>query len=238
MISATTFAGMFTSFWKECLPRSRDFVTAANRSSKVFSPRVNNRVTPGFHGDVSEIAFRLFTASLTDELILSNQRRMTSKVREICGPRLVALGHFGRSGRKGLTVVGKEIFDEAFEIATRLTAFMKRKRTERLIVSPRFAGCGFIDNAEGDVLAGRTLYEIKSADQKFRSVDFRQLLVYLALNHAARSHVINRIGLLNPRIGDYIEFDVPQLTSLISGMPPTELFAEIINFVSGGSISR
>lgn len=105
-------------------------------------------------------------------------------------------------------------------------------------VFPRFPGCGFVDESQGDILVGNTLYEIKSAARTFRLVDFRQLLVYLALNISSQTYEISNIGLFNPRTGDYVEIAVQEFAQSISGKHATELFAEIVAFLSSGGISR
>lgn len=115
---------------------------------------------------------------------------------------------------------------------------MVQRRKVTMTVSPHFPGCGFVDESEGDLLIGNTLYEIKSADRNFRLVDFRQVLVYLALNTSARTYDIRSVGLINPRTGDYFEIKVDEFARSISGKHSTELFSEVISFVSGGGVSR
>src|SRR6266404_7727905 len=91
------------------------------------------------------------------------------------------------------------------------------RRNPAMIVSPLFPGCGFVDESEGDLLVGNTLYEIKSADRNFRLVDFRQILVYLALNTSARTYDIHNVGLINPRTGVYFEIKVDEFARSLSG---------------------
>ena len=76
---------------------------------------------------------------------------------------------------------------EAVLLGRQLVTFIKERMTVRpVIVDPRFRGCGLLEEAEGDVLAGRTLLEIESVERTFRSGDFRQVIVYGALNYGAQ----------------------------------------------------
>jgi hypothetical protein len=240
MISASKFARTYTSFWQECLfPNDKDFVRDANRSSQVYCRALTGTAERDRYGDVSEIALRLFAASVADKNLLKSKRRTAAKIREICGLDLVEIGEFGASGRKGLTIVGKKVTADALEIAERLRLFIERHHYgEPLIFTPSFPGCGFVDRGEGDILLGETLYDVKSSEETFRLNHFRQLLVYLTLNAYSRAYEIRRVGLINPRRGDYFHLEVEAFTEGISGKHSSELFSEIVAFISGGGISR
>lgn len=240
MISASKFARSFTSFWHECLfPYDRSFFKYADRLSQVFCPPLKAKTERDRYGDVSEIALRLFAASTADTGLLKSKQRTAAKIREICGLDWVEMGDFGAAGRAGLAIVSKEVTADALEIVERLRLFNKRFHLgDRSIFSPKFPGCGFIDRAEGDMLIGDVLYDVKSSHETFRLSQFRQLIVYLALNAAARAYPIRRVGLVNPRRGDYFCLNVETFTQEISGKHSHELFAEITTFISGGGISR
>ena len=240
MISASKFARSFTSFWHECLfPHDRNFFKYANRLSQVFCPTLNAKTERDRYGDVSDIALRLFAASHADTNLLKSKKRTAAKIREICGLNLVEIGDFGATGRAGLAIVSKEVTADALEIVERLGLFRKRYHLgDPMIFSPKFPGCGFIDHAEGDMLVGDVLYDVKSSHETFRLNQFRQLIVYLTLNAASRAYPIRRVGLVNPRRGDYFCLNVETFTQEISGKHSRELFAEIIAFISGEGISR
>lgn len=75
-------------------------------------------------------------------------------------------------------------------------------RAPHLIFDPSFDGLGFLNSAEGDILFGDSLIEVKAGYRNFSVNDIRQLLVYLTLNHYSRSpHEINKVELYNPRMG-------------------------------------
>ncbi len=57
-------------------------------------------------------------------------------------------------------------------------------------VSPRFEGCGWLDECEADFLTSNVLVEVKAGDRAFRSIDLRQVLIYCALNFASKKYDI------------------------------------------------
>ena len=72
---------------------------------------------------------------------------------------------------------------------------------EQVIVKPSFAGLGRLDMCQGDVIADNILFEIKSGSSGVRSIDLRQLVLYLTLNFFLKQMNINKLGLYNPRKG-------------------------------------
>jgi hypothetical protein len=107
-----------------------------------------------------------------------------------------------------------------------------------LVVSPQFEGCGIVDTCVGDVLIGPVLYEVKAGDRPVRSIDIRQLLTYAALNFAKKHRPIDRIGLVNPRLGKFFEIDLDTLCEEVGGGDgPSELLERIIYKLSSGEIS-
>lgn len=99
-------------------------------------------------------------------------------------------------------------------------------------VDPPFPGCGVLAAAEGDVLLGDTLYEVKAVARTFRAIDIRQLLVYGALDFARTVRRVGRVGLLNPLQGVWEEWPLDNLSLNIAGLPANELFRRVIAYVS------
>lgn len=122
-------------------------------------------------------------------------------------------------------------------ICSRLTKFFKVKRSE-LIIRPTFQGCGFVDRSEGDILSGDTLYEVKSVERGFRSVDLYQLITYYSLSLSSSNKEIKKVGLVNPKKGVSFEIEVDHLCRQISGLISTELANLVISAISSGDISR
>lgn len=109
---------------------------------------------------------------------------------------------------------------------------------QNILPRPIFDGCGYVDTSEGDVLTGTTLYEIKTVDRPFRSVDIRQLVTYCALNYLSGRYMIDCIGIFNPRRGVYVVISLEEVCYEISGLSSQELFDAIVHAISSGEISR
>jgi len=130
-----------------------------------------------------------------------------------------------------------EEHNEIIAITESLLKFFSDKK-EGLVLRPTFLGCGFVDASEGDIIAQKTIFEIKTVDRKLRSKDIRQLITYAALNNASNKFPIDRVGLVNPRKGLYFSLSVDEVCSRISGASAAALLPVIIDALSSGSISR
>jgi hypothetical protein len=52
-------------------------------------------------------------------------------------------------------------------LASRVGVFFKLVPYRRVQAKPLFPGCGWVDDAEGDLLGDRTLIEVKAGDRRF-----------------------------------------------------------------------
>jgi hypothetical protein len=78
---------------------------------------------------------------------------------------------------QGLDIEGRLNDDEAREveeIAISLARFFNASKP--VVLRPVFAGCGYVDASEGDVIFGSTLYEVKTVERPVRSSDLRQTI--------------------------------------------------------------
>lgn len=125
---------------------------------------------------------------------------------------------------------------EAFAIAGRLLNFFSREKNVK--IWPDFKGSGIISNCRGDVLVdGDVLYEIKSGERNFRSVDYRQLVMYATLYFAYKRHTLKKVGLINPRMGTHIIVDIEIFANEISGQSSVTLFQSVIESFSANLVS-
>ncbi len=125
---------------------------------------------------------------------------------------------------------GTEV-EESKLIAEKLfNYFFYYEKGEIITISPHFSGCGFVSDCYGDVLVGTTLYEVKSGERDFRISDLKQILIYLTLNYSSHKNIINQVGLVNPRLGNYIVLPVKDAIELASGQSTVDCFNELINF--------
>ena len=237
MIDAKTFASSYTAFWRGETPTCDVFVRRMNlgfteRFTLPMDPSASKR--PGF---IAELAFSLFCIQSQiasgemeriDKSALSNLAIDQTRTR---------LAPFQRQGLDIKTPLSKVEKEEVRELYSRLTRFFKIDSPE-VTVRPIFEGCGFIDASEGDVIEKDCLFEVKSVERNFRSVDLKQLITYTSLNYLSSTYQIKKVGLFNPRKGIYWKIELDELCSEISGRPAPELLSEICATVSSGDISR
>jgi hypothetical protein len=121
---------------------------------------------------------------------------------------------------------------EAKSLAERLESFVQRFPGCNVKIAPSFPGCGWLDECSGDLLIDKVLCEVKAGENRFQGRDFRQVLIYAALNFQSRRYDIGSVCLVNPRLGIYIHEDLDDLCFGLAGAPATEVFAEIVDFIS------
>lgn len=188
---------------------------------------------------VSEISFGIFRLSIKKNETIGNSFPSQALLRDLV---LFSRERISKLDRKELNEIEEPSEDELSE-SIRLAFLIQRfflrfEKNENLIIDPIFKGCGFIDRSIGDVLAGNTLYEIKSGDRKFRSVDMRQILVYCALNYASQQYLLLNVGLVNPRLGIYFKIGLDEFCINQSGRNASEVLSDIVQFISGGELSK
>jgi hypothetical protein len=89
-----------------------------------------------------------------------------------------------------------------------------------------------MNDAQGDVLCGNTLYEVKAGERHFRLADIRQMLCYCALDFSAKSYGIREVALVNPRSGNILREDLDVLCQKLSGASSADVLGEIVNYIS------
>ena len=228
MITEKQFALGFSGFWQGLLPMLERHVRAVNLNVRRIAPPVRSQIKPAAHGIVNELAFRLFAAasasgdpidSLSTEAIESAIGSATAHIR--------GLRQLSRTPIRGPET---DELREAMALAKRHVRFFRRKGDLKLL--PGFPGCGWLSECAGDVLAKETLFEVKSGQRGFRSTDLRQVLVYCALNFAAKDFDISQVCLVNPRVGVYLEEDLEELCGAASGASAVEVLAAIVEYCS------
>lgn len=229
MISEKQFAVLYTSFWAAVLPLGETAVRRMNlRVARVFNP-LQADAPAAYNGFVNELAFRLVELSY---------RGGAGSVGEESVPEVYASteGYIMRLPRASVPASRREreaAIRDAVVIGERLAGMIGDARGERSITfRPQFSGCGRLDACQGDVLIGDELWEVKSGDRQFRQTDVRQILIYCALNHAAKTRPIDRFSLVNPRAGIVADGTVTDLVHDIAGCDPGTLFDEIIEYVT------
>lgn len=242
MISETTFAKKFTSFWNEILPNAKNYVRLVNngRLEALYEPfeqaeRKNNIAL------INVIYFNMFK-HLSDKkkpyaYFDDNEFYKSDTFQEIIKESVNFLDRFSYGNKCKLPLLNSELFQ--IKQLFRLLYFHVQPQINHIKISPSFDGCGFLNKAEGDILSNNTLIEIKSGERAFSLVDFRQLVIYLALNHySKKQHKIDTIELFNPRMGISYSEAVDGFCKNISSLDSRELFTEIQKFITDNNFTE
>lgn len=236
MISDHQFSTVYTSFWRQALPLADSYVRNLNLAVERFDPPLESKSKPNRHSLINELAFRILeSAPQQDSYSLRIDEKHLPKV---ISETLNYISLFP-SKEPGLSSPpNDEETREAIVLADRLYRFLRCNfRSKPFSFRPTFKGCGILDSCEGDILCGDTLVEVKAGDRTFRVIDLRQVLAYCALNHVSKEHKIDGIAIVNPRHG---VASILRLTDIVRGLAacsPTELFDEIIEFLTLTGIS-
>jgi len=220
MISEIEFTRDYTSFWRTLSPLSEDLVRQVNiHVLNRYESALESIAASSRRALINEVAFEIFSQSKTSNIdpavIISNQIDTISK----------KISSYIAGLRSGAPHFNKEMsaaeINEAQSIAERLLHFFSSFK--KVIIRPKFSGCGRLNSCQGDVLADNTLYEIKAGGRRFKSVDLRQLVLYLALNHQSKQYTIQNLGLYNPREGFLFTLPHEEFSLQFSGLSTEEL---------------
>ena len=230
MITEKRFVSSHHAFWRELLPMGEHYIRTVNQELPRFCEPLKSYSSPRFHGIVNELAFRLFVRSTREDS--SPEDLGAQAIADELAGALAFIKSFRQHGRGPLPTPGEVELTEAIMLAQRTAAFFEQSSCGPLLTQPRFPGCGWLSECEGDVLASTVLYEIKAGDRPFRMQDVKQVLVYCALNFAAKLYDIGDICLVNPREGRYFSESLSQLCELISGRSAMHVLSDVVEYAS------
>jgi hypothetical protein len=220
MLSERLFSRSYSSFWRDLLPFSEAFVRGVNEhwGAPPDDPFAADSITMAI---VNEGAVQLF------RMVQEGGGRTEDDAAE----SLRAAARFLNISDFSLPLWAAE---NAREMADRLVAQYGASSIE---FSPPFPGCGFLSACRGDFRMESTLVEVKGGHRTFRSADFRQLITYLALNHAAPRYQFDSVSLCNPRLARVVDMSIDDLCVQMGGCGPVEIFSTLIEFVTNVNIS-
>jgi len=219
MISEKNFAREFTSFWKEYTPWFTDFYRSGSSLGKKMAPLI----------EIQEEQDHVYVNNIIAETHFHNiQKGGDYSIEDSYSESIPAIDAFSRVRREGY-----ELTDEYRQIILLQARRLASMYSGPVILSPEFPGCGIMTNCRGDVIQGARLIEIKAARDSmrrasFRPEDFRQLLIYCALNYLSGDiYEISDIELVNPRRGIRWTSNLESFIRIISDSSSKDLF-EII----------
>lgn len=220
MISETTFARGYSSFWMECFPWLNSYVQSINlyRLEK-FSAQIldYDKVE---HRSINNVMAFLHFRNLVKE---SNFAIEESKEE--------TLHYMQRFPRNNLSTYcfdsndQKVVYGQIFNL--------KRLPTRDIIFDPDFPGCGIIDNCRGDILQGNKLIEVKSGIRNIQPADIKQLIVYLALDWISSStkYNIHQVEIYNPRVGFSWTTDTEDLFRSVTSFTKEEALEQLTKYL-------
>ncbi|MCW8399820.1 hypothetical protein OQJ26_13585 [Legionella sp. PATHC038] len=221
MILEIEFIRDYTSFWRTISPLSEDLVRHIN--CQVLSNKINTELLSSTlnsrRGLINEIGFELFNRSFLKKII--PEEIETEELMSIANSVGAYIAQLRSNSPLFNTILETQEIIEVKKIAHRLFSFFEK--FNNVVIRPEFAGCGRLNSCNGDVIADGILYEIKSGGRKFRSVDLRQLVLYLTLNRYSKQYLIHTLGLYNPRQGLHFVLPCQEFSLQFCGLSTEEL---------------
>ncbi|MCC5641201.1 hypothetical protein LC593_36440 [Nostoc sp. CHAB 5844] len=234
MIDAATFASLFNAFWRSAAPTCELFVRDVNIGKiSRFDIPLAGKHSPLVAPFIAETGFSRFALMASQPELASDSDRLYELALRQAEKRLRGYQD-ADANPPTLTASDKS---DAIAISDRLAIFF-RHPTKPIVLRPLFSGCGFVDNSEGDIRWGSTLFEVKSVERTFRSVDIYQLFTYYSLSVSEGNSDIDSVGIVNPKRGVSFEIDIEDLSREISGLSASNLADVVIRAISSGDISR
>lgn len=230
MTSAEEFAETYSAFWRDATPMLERYVRLTNLNVGRFAPQVRSNTTSSRHAIISEAAFinvrnhyiengKCYEGDLTAHGLSTASYEARERIGNLPGVNVDDRDLTPEEVAEGLAIGGS------------LCRFLGVRAPQEIVFEPGFRGCGFLDAARGDLLIGRTLFELKTVERPFRSVDIKQLLTYCALNAAAATYEIDAIGVVNPRRGIFFEDDLELISRRSNGLAASDLMHRIVEYV-------
>ncbi len=234
MISERKLASGFASLWHEVTPMADTYWRTQNLYTTHFARPIENIVNPQLRAFTSELAFETFFQQ-RDNSFVSRQGARALAI--TCAPRVVTyISRFADGIVPAVASEEEAAIEEALTLLNRLTMYFGEVEARKpLTIRPSFPGCGIVNDCQGDVVAGNTLYEVKAVDRGFRITDLRQLIIYAALGRSSRAFRFERLGLLNPRTSQCWVRDVDEISYAIAGTSGVELLDAVVEAISSPS---
>lgn len=214
-----------TSFWSKHTPWLLDYV----RSEQANGRRISRPI------DIPEDSKHVFVnniiATTYYKLLCSNEKESIERAYELSLPVIKVFSEKSLKDYE-LSTDYKTIISKQ---ADRLLALFGKQ----VVHDPIFPGYGTLSSCRGDLLVDGTLVEIKAhkaTDRRprpFEILDFRQLLVYCALNyHAGNKHLIKKIQLFNPRMAYHWQHEVDSFIYAITANSSVTFYESFAHYLT------
>lgn len=214
LIPVSTFI-RHNSVWTQIAPTMEPVISVAIKNQKSLGTAVQNRTVPQRNALVAETAFLLVGSEFAGRSY--RKEELENRAREF----LLKLP-------RGSEALPELTPDEWHEVG-RLAQVTQEYTSSLLnpVFSPRIPGCGVVDSATGDVVAGTELIEIKTVSRPFRTSDLRQALTYAAMFYSSGRN-IEYITLLNPRRARVVKMSIGRIAAGVRGCSAVELLQDLV----------
>jgi len=125
-------------------------------------------------------------------------------------------------------------WEEVYEIRERIVSYTHW--LPDLAFYPSVPGCGVVDRATADIIAGTELIEVKAVTRPFRGSDLRQMLTYIAMYYSSGKR-IEKVTLLNPRSSFYASATLDFIAYACGGNSTVELLQHLVEWMTGLQVS-
>ncbi|MBR6125600.1 hypothetical protein IKQ19_18745 [Candidatus Saccharibacteria bacterium] len=219
MISETTFARGYSSFWMERFPWLNSYVQSVNSYKlEKFSSQIidYDRVE---HRSINNVmAFIHFRNLMKDSSFTIEKSKEE------------ALRYMQRFPRNNLSTYCFDSNDQ--RVVYGQISNLKRIPIRDAIFDPDFSGCGIIDNCRGDILQGNKLIEVKGGNRYIQPADIKQLIVYLALDWiSSNKYNIYQVEIYNPRVGFSWTTDADDLFRSVTSFTKEEVLEQLTKYL-------
>jgi hypothetical protein len=231
MISEKTFIRYYSSFWSQLLPGVDHYIRMINSGLKErsFTP-ITLEDIPTRRAIINGIAFKLFYNFKTDAIPYKELKRDSKELLLIKKSEVDKMSFLNNS-QDFERDINKNELQIIIELINRLVNYSETKKG--LKIYPEFQGCGLLFNCYGDLLFQDTLIEVKAGNSSFGRQDLYQLLTYGALNYISSNNInLKKFELINIRTGIQWQENIESVCEIIGGASSSEIYSEIVNYIS------
>jgi hypothetical protein len=190
-------------------------ISVANIHQTPLGTAVMNRSIPQRNALIAETAFLLARSAFAGDSY--SREEVEEKARDF----LLKLPR-GADSRPELTSAEWHEVGRLAQVTQKYTSLLVEPE-----LSPVIPGCGVVDSAIGDVLAGPELVEVKTVARPFRVPDLRQALTYSAMLYSA-GRSVEHITLLNPRRARVVKMSIGRIAAGVRGGSAVELLQDLV----------
>ena len=236
LISETAFASNYASLWRTLTPLMDHFVRRMNLDGyeRDFIP-LKTTSDAEQRGIINDAATRLYGRAVAKAKV---GEKASNDDLDACILE-AALYVRGKDPDVEPVSLGREERKEVLELSKRIERWFATeiKSIKQITVSPRFLGSGIIAACNGDFSTPHAIIEIKAGDRMFRSADYRQVAIYVALKFAETRKVFKKLVLVNPRVGVSVSISTDSFAREVAGQSSIELCTALLAEFGGALVS-